>query len=275
MAEAQKNLSEMSKQVEQAAAKVAGAELKLHSIKGPLFAATQQEMMPLLGKIRVRIYGLAGIKLPEGQREPVAGSAAAAPLRILQRWGDEPDLPLGGLAAEMQTYQNLLFSRFQFIEENRQQEQALLNVLQEEKGDLEGMIQTLNDALLSARQTREGAIEVQKRVGRRQIQPDQVPPNLDQLMDRTILERSVPRSAFCRIWINYSKVLPWPTRTGRKPRKRILPKRPFEPDPIRIPAGLLRFRTGQGLDRDPAGVFCRGDPAGKKDQESFPAGKSV
>jgi small-conductance mechanosensitive channel len=189
LAEAQKDLSEMSKQVEEAAAKVAGAELKLHSIKGPLFAATQQEMMPLLGEIRVRIYGLAGIKLPEGQQEPVAGSAAAAPLRILQKWGDEPDQPLGGLAAEMQTYQALLSSRFQFIEENRQQEQALLNVLQEEKGGLEGMIETLNNALLSARQTREGAIEVQKRVGRRQIQPDQVPPNLDQLMDRTILER--------------------------------------------------------------------------------------
>ena len=170
LAEAQKNLSEMSKQVEQDAAKVAGAELKLHSTKGPLFAATQQEMMPRLAEIRVRIYGLAGIKLPEGQQEPVAGSAAAAPLRILQKWGDEPDQPLGGLSAEMLTYQYLLSSRIQFIEENRQQEQALLNVLQEEKGGLEEMIETLNNALLSARQTREGAIEVQKRVGRRQIQ---------------------------------------------------------------------------------------------------------
>jgi small-conductance mechanosensitive channel len=64
-----------------------------------------------------------------------------------------------------------------------------LNILQVEKGGLEGMIETLNSALLSARQIREGAIEIQKRVGRRQIQPDQVPPNLDQLMDRAILER--------------------------------------------------------------------------------------
>ena len=189
LAEAQKNLSEMRIQVEQAAAKVAGAELKLHSTKGPLFAPTQQEMMPLLGEIRVRIYGLAGINLPEEQQEPVAGSAVAAPLRILKKWGDEPDQPLGGLVAEMQTYQDLLSSRVQFFEESRQQEQALLNVLQVEKGGLEGMIETLNNALLSAREIREGAIEVQKRVGRRQIQPDQVPPNLDQLMDRTILER--------------------------------------------------------------------------------------
>ena len=89
----------------------------------------------------------------------------------------------------MQTYLDLLSSRIQFIEETRQQEQTLLNVLQLEKGGLEGMIETLNDALLSARQIREGAIEIQKRVGRRQIQPDQVPPNLDQLMDRTIPER--------------------------------------------------------------------------------------
>ena len=189
LAEAQKNLSEMRKLVEQAAAEVAGAELKLHSTKGPLFVTTQQEMMPLLGEIRVRIYGLAGIKLPEEQQEPVAGSASAAPLRILQKWGDEPDQPLGGLVTEMQTYQDLLSSRIQFVEENRQQEQALLNVLQVEKRGLEGMIDTLNNALLSARQIREGAIEVQKRVGRRQIQPDQVPSNLDQLMDRTILER--------------------------------------------------------------------------------------
>jgi len=142
LAEAQKNLSEMRKQVEQAAARVAGAELKLHSIKGPLFATTQQEMMPLLGKIRVRIYGLAGIKLPKEQQESVAGSAAAAPLRILQKWGDEPDQPLGGLVAEIQTYQYLLSSRIQFLEENWQQEQALLNVLQEEKGGLEGLIET-------------------------------------------------------------------------------------------------------------------------------------
>jgi hypothetical protein len=189
LAEAQKNLAEMRQQVEQVAAKVAGAELKLHSTKGPLFATTQQEMLPLLGEIRVRIYGLAGIKLPEAQPEPMAASAAAAPLRILQKWGDEPDLPLGGLVTEMQTYLDLLSSHIQFIEENRQQEQTLLNVLQGEKGGLEGMIETLNEALLSARQIREGAIEIQKRVGRRQIQPDQVPPYLDQLMDRTILER--------------------------------------------------------------------------------------
>jgi small-conductance mechanosensitive channel len=189
LAEAQKNLSEMRKQVEETVALVAGTEFKLLSIKGPLFATTQQEIIPLLGEIRARNYGLAGIKLPEGQQEPVSGSTTAAPLRILQKWGDEPDQPLGGLAAEMQIYQELLSSRSQFIEENRQQEQALLNVLQEEKGGLEGMIETLNKALLFARQTREGAIEVQKRVGRRQIQPDQVPPNLDQLMDRTILEQ--------------------------------------------------------------------------------------
>ncbi len=189
LAEAQKNLSEMRKQVEETVALVASTEFKLLSIKGPLFATTQQEIIPLLGEIRARNYGLAGIKLPEGQQEPVSGSATAAPLRILQKWGDEPDQPLGGLAAEMQIYQELLSSRIQFIEENRQQEQALLNVLQEEKGGMEGMIETLNKALLLARQTREGAIEVQKRVGRRQIQPDQVPPNLDQLMDRTILEQ--------------------------------------------------------------------------------------
>ncbi len=188
LAKAQKNLSEMRKQVEETATKVAGAEFKLHSNKGPLFATTQQEMMPLLGEIRARYYDLAGIKLPEGQKESVAGNAAA-PLRILQKWGDEPDQPLGGLAAEMQIYKDLLSSRIQFIKENRQQEQALLKVLQEEKGGLEGMIETLNNALLFARQTRVGAIEVRKRVGRRQIQPDQVPPHLDQLMDRTILER--------------------------------------------------------------------------------------
>jgi small-conductance mechanosensitive channel/predicted nucleic acid-binding Zn-ribbon protein len=189
LAEAQENLSEMRKQVEHAAARVAGTELKLHSNKGPLFAATQQEMMPLLKEIRVWIYGLAGIKLPEEQQEPEAASAAAAPLRILKKWGDEPDQPLGGLITEMLTSQDLLSSHIQFFEENRQQEQALLNALQIEKRGLEEMIETLNNALLSARQIREGAIEVQKRVGRRQIQPDQVPPNLDQLMDRTILER--------------------------------------------------------------------------------------
>jgi len=189
LAEAQKTLVEMRKQVEQAAAKVAGAELKLQSTKGPLFASTQQEMMPLLGEIRGWIYGLAGIKLPEEQQAPAAGSAAATALRILQKWGDEPDRPLGGLVAEMQTYQDLISSHIEFFEENRQQEQDLLNLLQVEKGGLEGMIETLNKALLSARQIREGAIEVQKRVGRRQIQPDQVPPNLNQLMDRTILER--------------------------------------------------------------------------------------
>ena len=189
LAEAQKNLSEMREQVEQVAARVAGAELKLHSNKGHLFATTQQEMMPRLGEIRLQIYGLAGIKLPEEQQASAAESAAAVPLRIIQKWGDEPNQPLGGLLTEMQTYQGLLSSTLQFFEENRQQELALLNALQVEKGSLEGMIETLNHALLSAQQIREGAIEVQKRVGRRQIQPAQVPPNLDQLMDLTILER--------------------------------------------------------------------------------------
>ena len=189
LAQARKNLSEMRDQVELAADKVAGAELKLQSTKGPLFATTQQEMMPLLGEIRARIYGLADIKLPEKQQVPGVGSAAAAPLQILQKWGDEPDLPLGGLVTEMQTYLDLLSSRLQFIEENRQQEQTLLKVWHAEKVGLDELIDTLNDALLSARQIREGAIEIQKRVGRRQIRPDQVPPNLDQLMDRTILER--------------------------------------------------------------------------------------
>jgi small-conductance mechanosensitive channel/predicted nucleic acid-binding Zn-ribbon protein len=189
LAEAQKNLPQMRQQVEQVAAKVQGAVLKLNSTKGPFFANTLQEMMPLLEEIRQRIYGLAGIKLPQAQQSPAAGSVAAAPLRMLQKWGDEPDQPLGGLVAEMQTYQELLSSRIQSIGEHQQQEQALLNVLQAEKEGLEALLETLNEALLSARQIREGAIEVQKRVGRRQIQPDQVPPNLDQLMDRTILER--------------------------------------------------------------------------------------
>jgi len=63
-----------------------------------------------------------------------------------------------------------------------------LNILQAEKAGLEEIIDTLNNALLSARQIREAAIEIQKRVGRRQIRPDQVPPNLDQLMDRSVLE---------------------------------------------------------------------------------------
>lgn len=63
-----------------------------------------------------------------------------------------------------------------------------MNILQAEKAGLEEIIDTLNNALLSARQIREAAIEIQKRVGRRQIRPDQVPPNLDQLMDRSVLE---------------------------------------------------------------------------------------
>ena len=189
LAEVQKTLSEMRKQVDQAATNVAAAELKLHSNKGPLFAATQQEILPRLKEIRVWIYGLAGINQPELQEEPAAANAAAAPLRILQKWGDEPDQPLEGLVTEMVIYQDLISSHIQFFEENRQQEQALLNALQVEKRGLEKNIETMNKALLSARQIREGAIEVQKRVGRRQIQPDQVPPNLDQLMDRTILDR--------------------------------------------------------------------------------------
>jgi len=189
LAAAQKILSDMRDQAEQAAAKVAGAELKLDSTKGPLFAATQQEMMQLLGEIRARIYGLADIKLPEKQPEPATGRAAVAPPRILNKWGDETDQPLRGLVTEMQAYLDLLSGRIEFIEENRQQEQTLLKVLQAEKVGLEEMIDTLNNALLSARQIREGSIEIQKRVGRREIRPDQVPPNLDQLMDRTVLEK--------------------------------------------------------------------------------------
>jgi hypothetical protein len=69
-----------------------------------------------------------------------------------------------------QTYAKALAARVAFYAQE-------IGKLDEVKALYEKAIQQRND------------IEVQKRVGRRQIQPDQVPPNLDQLMDRTILER--------------------------------------------------------------------------------------
>ncbi|KOR30153.1 hypothetical protein TI05_14405, partial [Achromatium sp. WMS3] len=106
----------------------------------------------------------------------------------LQKWADTPKKPLNGLNEELQAYQQLLSSRIEFINEGHQRRITLHSTLTKEKTHLTKMAETLHEAITAARQSREGAIELQKRLARQQITLDKVPADLKHNLNKILLD---------------------------------------------------------------------------------------
>ena len=183
-----KTLDQERKKNQEIKEKVTGIEFKLHSATDPLFNITQQQELSRHGEIRKQLYSLASIKLPPAEKESPS-NVAVDPMQLLEKWGDTPDQPLNGIVGELETYQNTLSSRIRFIDGRQQQQTALLQNLNLEKQTLTKSIEALNAALLSAQQSFAGATEIQKRLGRYQIEPDLVPDNLSQLMNHDRIDQ--------------------------------------------------------------------------------------
>ncbi|KOR29564.1 hypothetical protein TI03_02010 [Achromatium sp. WMS1] len=181
-------LPQMRQQADEMQTTVRNADFAWRSIKGPLFGIAEQEQSDTLYEIRTRFYSIAGITLPEQTQITDVTTQLTDPTLSLQKWVDNPQKPLGGLIEELQAYQRLLSSRIEFINENQQRKQALHAILTTERQHLAKMSEVLNETLTAARQTREGAIEIQKRLGRQNITPDQVPEDLEQWLSQNTLD---------------------------------------------------------------------------------------
>ncbi|MEO5368708.1 MAG: mechanosensitive ion channel [Magnetococcus sp. DMHC-1] len=192
LADTQKKIEEGQEVLKQTQARVTGIQFKLQSTKDPLFVLVREKMEGRRQEIREQLYGMAELPAPaEAKKEALPATTTAAtttmdPTELLAKWGDRETQQLHGLPEELSTYHNLIASHIQYLEVNKQRQGELAEAAQQELVILADHIDKLNAALLYAQQSLYGAMEIQRRLGRGEIKPEQLPENLSLLMDRSL-----------------------------------------------------------------------------------------
>ncbi|MGN7611416.1 mechanosensitive ion channel domain-containing protein [Magnetococcales bacterium HHB-1] len=158
---------------------------RINASKDVLFSSTQNSLWTEKNRLRKHLYNLANFPasalIAKTETKP---PAVRSPLAKLEQWGDQNDrVPVAGLYEELTQYQNLLTSRIQFLEDQKQQKAAILDALSKERDAVKQTIQQLEQTLMAAQQSYAGVIELQKRLGQGELTADQLPSVLYKLLN--------------------------------------------------------------------------------------------
>ncbi|MCP4690696.1 MAG: hypothetical protein GY859_21765 [Desulfobacterales bacterium] len=140
------------------------ARKKFDSLKDPLLRSAREESAREKRVITEKLYELAGLDLPEEKKEK--GKEAPAPSS--STGSETADL-------EKKQYQNLLSTRIRIVTKREKSRAELIDDLKAMKGLLDEYAAVLNEANKLALQHYATAVELKKRLGRRQLQAHEVP----------------------------------------------------------------------------------------------------
>ncbi|MBF0369376.1 MAG: mechanosensitive ion channel [Magnetococcales bacterium] len=139
--------------------------------------------------IRNQLYQQAGMtpladpSRPVNQASTISETVRSPVYAILDQWGDQPGDVLEGVGLELKQLQALLVSRIQLLNDQKEQETRIVKLLTRENDALAQHIHLIEQTLSATQTSFAGAIELQKRLGRGEMQPDQAPTHLGKLLD--------------------------------------------------------------------------------------------
>ncbi len=140
------------------------ARKKFDSLKDPLLLSAREESAREKRLITEKLYELAGLDLPAGKKE----KGEEAPAALSSPGSETADLG-------KKQYQNLLSTRIRIVTGREKSRAELIDDLKAMKGLLDEYAAVLNEADKLALQHYANAVELKKRLGRRQLQAHEVP----------------------------------------------------------------------------------------------------
>lgn len=197
-----KALQSHRKKFEETDKSVGEATQHFESLKGPLLRLALEESSEEKQNIVKRLYGLAGLELPEEKTdaktvsatvtEKKAGASPApdkpAPDKKEQKTDTEP-AEKDTAASEAILYQNMLSTRLRIIKEQNELRVELLNISNNMSRQLEQAVTILTDTGRLAQQYHASAVELKKRVGRGQIKSSQIPDGISKALDLDLIDQ--------------------------------------------------------------------------------------
>ena len=211
----EKNLNALQthrKKFEETDKSVGEATQHFESLKGPLLRLALEESSEEKQNIVKRLYGLAGLELPEEKTdaktvsatvtEKKAGASPApdkpapdkpapdkpAPDKKEQKTDTEP-AEKDTATSEAVLYQNMLSTRLRIIKEQNELRVELLNISNNMSRQLEQAVTILTDTGRLAQQYHASAVELKKRVGRDQIKSSQIPDGIGKALDPGLIDQ--------------------------------------------------------------------------------------
>lgn len=145
------------------------------SLKDPLMRLARQESSDEKCKTMKSLYEFAEIKLPE---------------EIVKATSDTGDSLLSKEVSELETeaYQNLLSSRSRTIEERQKHRKEMKKELTELSGQIEKYISELRETRKLAMRRHTNAVELKKRLGRRELDGDKIPAGITDALKRDFID---------------------------------------------------------------------------------------
>jgi len=161
--------------------------LKLDSLKDPLLRSAQEESLEEKQNIVKKLYQFAGMELPvepekpeEAGKPPESGKPAGKPAA---KASDAKPAD----TAETEQYQNLLSTRTRVISEQQTARAEMLNALMALNSQIEKYSAALSDTAKLAMQYNANAVEIKKRLGRRQLESKDIPDNISEALKRELI----------------------------------------------------------------------------------------
>ncbi len=140
------------------------AREKFDSLKDPLLLSAKEESQKEQKNITQKLYELAGLELPAEKKEKVEDNLVTSP----SSESETADL-------EKKQYQNLMATRIRIVTEREKSRTELINALEAVGYQLDEYATVLNEANKLALQRHANAVELKKRLGRRQLEAHEVP----------------------------------------------------------------------------------------------------
>lgn len=151
---------------------------KFDSLTDPLLRLAHQESVAEKATITKTLYTFADLDLPTELKE----QAAETTTQLSEQDG-------GASSQETEQYQNLLSTRRRILEEREQQRGELKTTLGAFNQAIEADHAALHEADQLAQQQYANAVELKKRIGRRQLQGDAIPDGITEALKRDRIEQ--------------------------------------------------------------------------------------
>lgn len=147
---------------------------KFGSLKDPLLRSAQEESLDEKQNILKKLYQFAGMELPAEAEKPAETVKPAAK-------------PSDAKTAEAEQYQNLLSTRARTITEQQIFRAEMLNALMSLDLQIEKYSTALSDTDKLAMQYNANAVEIKKRLGRKELNSDAIPEGITDALKRDLI----------------------------------------------------------------------------------------
>lgn len=166
---------------------------KLESLKDPLLRSAQEESSDEKQNTLKKLYQFAGMELPaeSGKSDEAVKPAETPKPPETAKTAEKPGKPSAAKAsaetAETEQYQNLLSTRIRVLTEQQTLRAEMLNALMSLGQQIEKYSTTLSDTAKLAMQYNANAVEIKKRLGRKELNSDAIPEGITEALKRDLI----------------------------------------------------------------------------------------